>query len=66
MDDVIQEEISATTDWGIKLDPTGGKLWDGSVVLASLLAADFADDIREKRIIEIGCGTGALGIALGR
>ena len=48
------------------MDPTGGKLWDGSVVLASLLAADFADDIREKRIIEIGCGTGALGIALGR
>ncbi|RMX65115.1 hypothetical protein DD238_005574 [Peronospora effusa] len=42
---------------------TGLTTWDGSVVLAKYLEYQRRDDIAGKKIVELGAGTGLVGIA---
>lgn len=42
---------------------TGLTTWDGSVVLAKYLEHTRMDDVRGKRIVELGTGTGLVGIS---
>ena len=42
---------------------TGLTLWDGAVVLAKLLEKRFAAGMVGMRVVEVGAGTGAAGIA---
>ena len=42
---------------------TGLTLWDGAVVLAKLLETRFAAGMAGVRVVEVGAGTGAAGIA---
>lgn len=44
---------------------TGLTIWDGSVVLAKYLEQCADVLVKDKRVIELGCGTGLVGIAAG-
>ena len=42
------------------------RVWPGSVVLAELVRDELAPRLAGKRVIELGCGLGAVGIAAAR
>lgn len=50
-----------TNQWGYCL---GNQLWSASRVLIEYIATS-ADDMVGKRVIELGCGLGAVGMAVG-
>jgi hypothetical protein len=40
----------------------GGKVWDSSFVLMKYLALHQSEYVRQKHILELGCGTGITGM----
>ena len=59
----IEQRADETTD-GSKLNANSGTVWDAAVVLINYISQErVASTLKGKRGIDLGCGTGIVGIA---
>jgi hypothetical protein len=62
IDDGVDVEVSILEDTG-KVDGIGGMLWDGTLAACEVLKQV---DLKDKNILELGCGAGLFGIYAAR
>jgi len=54
---IFGEEVANTGEG------TGLVTWDGSILLAKCLEFAFGEDLKGARVLELGCGTGVVGLS---
>lgn len=57
--------LKIKTSMKLLCDHTGGDCWKGSFALARYLEAQRLDELRGKKVLELGAGTGLMGLWLG-
>jgi len=58
--------VLGTPDVATGRRPLHAYLWPAGMVLAELVVGELAGEVRGRRVIELGCGLGAVGLAAAR